>query len=89
MTWPGAGEREILGLAAHQLRQAEVGDLHPALLVEQDVFGLDVAVDHAVVVGVLQGLADLRHDGQGLFGASLPASSSCRRVRPSTNSMRK
>ena len=51
---------------AHQLRQAEVGDLHPALLVEQDVLRLDVAVDDAVVVGVLQGLADLRHDGQGL-----------------------
>ena len=26
----GAGEREVLRLAAHQLRQAEVGDLHPA-----------------------------------------------------------
>ncbi len=28
-------------------------------------------MDHAVIVGVLQGLADLRHDGQGLFGREL------------------
>ena len=67
----GAGQRQVLRLAAHQLRDAEVGDLHPALLVEQDVFRLDVAVDHAVVVGVLQGVANLRHDGQGFLGCEL------------------
>ena len=55
----------------HQLRDAEVGDLDPALLVEQHVLRLDVAMDHAVVVGVLQGVADLRHDGQGFFGREL------------------
>ena len=89
MIWPAPVKRQVLGLAADQLGQAEVGDLHPALLVQQDVLRLDVAVDDAVVVGVLEGLADLRHDGQGLLGASLPASSSRRRFTPSTNSMRK
>ena len=84
-----AGQRRVLRLAAHQLRDAEVGDLDPALLVQQHVLRLDVTVDHALVVGVLQGLADLRHDGQGLFRRNLPVSSSCRNVRPSTNSMRK
>ena len=76
---PRAGQRKVLRLAAHELGQAEVGDLDPALLVHEHVLGLDVAVDHALVVGVLQGVADLRHDGQGLFGVSLPASRSCRR----------
>ena len=66
-----AGQRAVLRLAAHQLRDAEVGDLDPALLVQQDVLRLDVAVDHAMVVGVLQGLADLRDDGQGLLGRQL------------------
>ena len=47
-------------LAPDDLGDAEVGDLHPALLVQQDVLRLDVAVDDALVVGVLQRLADLR-----------------------------
>ena len=74
MIWPAAVSvaHGPCGLAwPHQLRQAEVGDLHPALLVQQDVLRLDVAVDHAVVVGVLQRLADLRHDGQGFLGREL------------------
>ena len=50
---------------------AEVGDLHPALFVEQDVFRLDVAVDDALFVGVLQRLADFRNDGERLGGRQL------------------
>ena len=74
---------------AHQLGQAEVGDLHLPGPVEQDVLGLDVAMDDAMVVCVLEGVADLRHDGQGFPGLDSPASSSCRRLRPSTYSMMK
>ena len=36
------------------------------LLVEEHVLWLDVAVDDALVVGVLQRIADLRHDRQCL-----------------------
>ena len=50
-----------------QLGDAEIGHFHPALLVEQQVLRLDVAVHHAVVVGVLERFADRRHDGQRLF----------------------
>ena len=38
------------------LGQAEVGDPRVAVPVEQDVGRLEVAVDHAVLVGVLDGL---------------------------------
>ena len=40
-------------------------------LSKQHVLRLDVAVDHAVVVGVLQGVADLRDDGQGFLRREL------------------
>ena len=64
---PRPGQREVAGVAAQQLGQAEVGDLHAALAVQQDVLRLDVAVDDALLVGVLQGVADLRHDPQRLL----------------------
>ncbi len=56
----------VVDLGAEQLRQAEVGDLHAAAFVEQDVFRLDVAMDHAFIVGELQGVADLRDDFERL-----------------------
>ena len=68
-----ARQRLVLGAGAQHLGDAKVGDLHPALLVQQDVLRLDVAVDDALLVGELQRLADLRHDDQRLLGASLPA----------------
>ncbi len=57
-----------LGGQAQHFGNAEVGDLHPPLLVEQNVLGLDVAVDDAFVVRKLERLADLRDDGQRLLG---------------------
>ena len=59
--------------AAEHFRDAEVGDLHAALLVEQQVLRLDVAMHDAVLVGVLQRLADRRHDRQRLLGVNRPA----------------
>ena len=56
----------VLGLA-EQLGDAEVGDLHPALRVEQDVLRLDVAVQDAFVVGELERLANLRHEHHRLL----------------------
>ena len=37
----------MLGLGADRPGQAEVGDLDPAVVGDQDVLGLDVAVDQA------------------------------------------
>jgi hypothetical protein len=43
-------------------RDPEVEDLHRAFLVDHDVRGLDVAVDHAHAVRILQSRAQLIHD---------------------------
>ena len=54
------------GIYPYQPGQAEVGDLHPARFVQQDVLRLDVAMNDALVVRELERLANLRHDGQRL-----------------------
>ena len=56
---PGGGQPLRLG----DLGDAEVGDDAPALVVDEDVAGLDVAVHHAVAVGVAYGAGDLAQDG--------------------------
>ena len=68
MTCCVAVSDDVGRLLAEQLGQPEVGDLHPAPLVDEDVLRLDVAMDDPLVVGELQGIANLRHDGQGLLG---------------------
>ncbi len=53
---------------------AEVHDLGDALLEHDDVAGLDVAVDHAVLVRVVQAAADLDHEADlvlEIHGAAL------------------
>jgi hypothetical protein len=67
-----AGQRVRPRPLPQQLRQAEVRDLHPAFQVHQDVFRLDVAVHDPFVVGVLQRLANLRHDRQRLLRLQVP-----------------
>ena len=47
--------------------QTHIGQLHDALRVDHDVLGLDVAVDQAVGVGVLEGVADLDDDLDGFL----------------------
>jgi len=66
-----ARQPEVLGLVAQNPGQAEIRDLHPALLVQQHVLGLDVAVDDAFVVRKLERLADLRNDLEGFAGRTI------------------
>ena len=54
----GAGQVAVAG----DLGQAEVGDPDRAVGVEQEVRRLDVAVQDAVLVGVVEGLGDLKPD---------------------------
>ena len=52
-------------------RDAEVGD-HRLALVQQDVLRLDVAVDHALGVGVMQRGGDLPDEAERLIDRELP-----------------
>ena len=56
---PGSRQRVIRGLAGQKLGDAEIGDFDPATLIAQDVFRLDVAMNDAFIVSILQGVADL------------------------------
>ena len=49
------------------LRQAEVGHLHRTLHVDQNVRWLDVAVNHPARVRILQRVAHMGGDGQGII----------------------
>ena len=60
--------RHRVRIRPDQLREAEVGDLHAAVAIEQHVLRLDVAVHDAAVVRELQRVADLRDDAQRLRG---------------------
>jgi hypothetical protein len=66
------GDRPGWGLATHDLRDAEVGNLYAALAIEENVLGFDVAVDDAAVVGELEPVTDLGDDGQRLRGRESP-----------------
>ena len=53
---PGLGDPGAAGLG-HGQRDAEIGD-HRLARLEQDVLRLEVPVDHAVGVGVVQGVGE-------------------------------
>ena len=52
---------------AHDPGNAKVHHLHAAVFQHHDVVGLDVPVDNAPAVGVLQALGDLHGEVQGLL----------------------
>ena len=58
------------GGGAHRERDAEVGH-HRAAVVQEDVLRLDVAVDHAVPVRVVQRVSDLAGDAHRFVDAEL------------------
>jgi hypothetical protein len=61
----------LVAAAAERPGDAEVGDEGVAVAGEEQVLGLDVAVDHALLVGVLEGLGRLARDPQRVFYGEL------------------
>ncbi len=57
-------ERPAQGFGRRQQRQAEVGEIGLPVQRQQDVGGLEVAVDDAFLMGVIEGGADVAHDSQ-------------------------
>ena len=86
----GARERQVRrACAATSFARPKSAIFTRPVAVEQDVLGLDVAVDDALVVRVLQRVADLRDDRERLRAASRRAVADHLRAgsAPSTNSM--
>jgi hypothetical protein len=47
------------------------------MFIDEDIFGFDVAVDDALIVGVLEGIADLGDDGEGFLGGDVAGVKEC------------
>jgi hypothetical protein len=62
-----AGQARHRHLPPEQLGETEVGDFYTPLLVEEHVFRLDVAVNDAFFVRILQRVTDLWHDLERLL----------------------
>ena len=62
-----AGESIGDGFVVEHSSQTKVRDPDSALTIQQDVLGLDVSMDDALIVSVLQRFAELRNDREG-FG---------------------
>ena len=68
----GLGELVLVLGRAERAGDAEVGDEGVAVAGEEQVLGLDVAVDHAVLVGVVQRLRRLAGDPERVLERELP-----------------
>ena len=83
-----AGEGHAL-LPLDPLGQAEVGDVGVVLVIQQDIGRLQVAMEDAALVGMVNGIGDLRHDPRGLAGFSLRSPRAFSMPRPSISFMLK
>ena len=91
----GGGERRRVGRVAaspsagdlQRLGQAEVEHLDLAIGGDHDVGRLEVAVDHAGLVGGLQRQGDLPRDGEGFVEGQRPRARRWDRSSPGTSSM--
>lgn len=63
-----AGEGGGGGFFADELGDAEIGDLHAAADIQEEVLGLDIAMKDALLVSELECVTDFRNDGEGLGG---------------------
>ena len=84
------GERVSPGIAARDVvaGEAEVEDLDVAVLRQEDVLGLDVAVDDPLLVGRGEPLGDLPGDVEGPpRGGTGPWAIAIRSVSPSSSSL--
>ena len=83
----GLGHATAAGLL-HGERDAEVGDEGRAVL-QQDVLRLDVAVDDALAVGVVEGRGDFLGEADGVVDGELLLARRAGRggIRPSTKGM--
>ena len=77
----GAGQRVGAGSALHCAGDPEISDERVPILVEQDVLRLDVAVDHAMSMRVVERIGHLAGDSQRLIYRQL-------RLVPETRSQR-
>ena len=62
----GGGQRVVGARSAKDFGESEIRDLHTPLAVDQDVLRLDIAMHNPFIMGVLKGIADLRHNRQHL-----------------------
>ena len=69
----GGGGRQVgIDAGGEQLGDAEVQQLRHAVTVHQHVRRLDVAVDHQVLMGVLDGAAHRPEQGHAVPGSPIP-----------------
>ena len=82
-----ADDPRLLGRVREQ-REAEVGEFRLVLRRQEDVPRLDVAVDHPLAMGVVEGVGDLGEDRHPARGDSTFLQRLAKLV-PSTSSMMK
>src|SRR5262249_41930522 len=61
-----AGQGHRITLVGLSFGKAEVHDVGPAFLVEQDIRRLDIAMDNAVPVSIIEGIRSLCHEFRSL-----------------------
>ena len=90
--WLGAGRnRGEVGLTPHtrglgELRQAEVEDLHPAVGGDEEILGLQIAVNDPLLVRGGEAVRDADGVVHGAAGRELPSARTARSVSPSSSS---
>jgi len=64
---PGARQAQLVLVQTGNFCEPEIGDFHPATLIQHHVLWFDIPVNNAFFVSVLERLTDLRNNFQGLL----------------------